>query len=187
MRRGMCDHISCVPFRDQLASSFLFNLCTLGPFSQSSFVPLLLLVYSVAPDTYRMRSSTPRFPFSFLRPISSFITFFLNSLLRFVFLFSFIAFLYFFFPPFQHLLLRDFLSQCSLYVSLLTCLFFFGCTSSACSSFIIASYFLCLSSSCLPSYFLYLLRPHRICDRVFFRVVYCCRAQVCWSLSVTTF
>jgi hypothetical protein len=101
--------------------------------------------------------------------------FFLMSLLFFVFLFSFVTFLYSFFPSFLHLcLLRYFLSECSLSVSLLTCLFF-GCTSSACSSFIIASNFLCFSSSCLPSSFLYPLRPHRICDRVIFRVVYCCR------------
>ena len=133
-----------------------------------------------------MRSPTPRFPFFFLRPIPSFIMFFLKSLLLFVFLFSFVTYLYSFFPSFLHLFLCVTFRLNTLYTYLYLPIFFFSCTSSACSSFIIASYFLCLFSSRLPSSFLYLLRPRRICDRAFFHVIYCCRAQVCWSVSVVT-
>ena len=51
------------------------------PFFLVFFYTITSPVYSLAPDIYRMPSSIPRFPFFFLRPISSFIMFFLNSLL----------------------------------------------------------------------------------------------------------
>lgn len=60
----------------------------------------------------------------------------------------------------------------TLLFSLLTSSLFFGCSSSAFSSFTFSSNFLYFSSSCWPASFLYLLGPHRICDRVFFCVIF---------------
>lgn len=85
------------------ALSALFRSLLLYHYFSWFILLLLILIACVLPNLV--------FLFFLLRPISSFIMFFLNSLLRFVFLFSFITFLCSFSPPFLHLfLLREFLS-----------------------------------------------------------------------------
>ena len=185
MRRGMCTRISRVPFCDYLGSSFyliyalsaLFRslllyqyfswfillllipiACVLLPLVLLFFPSAHFILYYVLPYV----SSAFRLTCSILSP--SCIHFSLPSCICFFCVTVLMLFIFVF-----------------TYTSL-----FFVCTSPSCSFFVIASYFLCLSSSCLPFSFLYLLRPHTICDRVFFRVIYCCRAQVCWSRSVVT-
>lgn len=161
----MYGHLSCVPSHDCLVSSFLFGVCTVGPFSP--FIHSFLLAYSFPPADHRIPFSLLSFS-SFL-PTANFYPLLLFSLSVFCLPSS--------------LLLHSsvpFSLPCSSVSAATVCLnalcvffttpLFFRCSFSAVSSFII-SYFLYLSSLFLPYYFLYLFEPHRICDRVFFRVI----------------